>query len=382
MRDIKRNILLTPGPATTTDTVKFAQIVPDICPRETEFGELMESISSDLTSIVADEKQYTTVLFGGSGTAAVDSVLSSVIGEDTLIIINNGAYGKRMCEIATVYGLHFVEFVSPPDKPVDLVTLEGLFQSTHPPISHLAVVHHETTTGLLNDVQSIGDLCKNYQVELIVDAISSFGAVPIQMEDMNICYLVASSNKNVQGLPGVSFVIASKQTLEDLNQVRRRSYYLNLYDQYKYFLHHHQMRFTAPIQTLYALKQAISELMLEGVEQRYERYKRSWESLIQGIHRTGLNHIVREEYHSKLVTSITEPDCDGYNFQNMHDFFYSKGFTIYPGKVEALNTFRIANIGDITHQDIDAFLTLLEIYLQDIGFPLRKAVNTYDAEQE
>ncbi|OAB41467.1 2-aminoethylphosphonate aminotransferase [Paenibacillus glacialis] len=382
MRNVKRNILLTPGPATTTDTVKFAQIVPDICPRELEFGQLMESISTDLTKIVADEKQYTAVLLGGSGTAAMDSVLSSVIGEDTIVIINNGAYGQRMCEIAEVYGLHFIEFVSPPDNPVDLVALEQILNRTLNPISHLIVVHHETTTGLLNDVKAIGELCNNYKVELIVDAISSFGAVPIQMEDMKISYMIASSNKNIQGLPGVSFVIAHKQKFEGLQHVRRRSYYLNLYDQYKYFLQHNQMRFTAPIQTLYALRQAINEFMLEGIEQRYTRYTQSWESLTQGIHRLGLNHIVAKEHHSKLLTSIIEPICDGYDFQKMHDFFYNKGFTIYPGKVEKLNTFRIANIGDITHHDIEAFLVLLEIYLRDIGFPLREAVITYESKQE
>ncbi len=382
MRNVKRNILLTPGPATTTDSVKFAQIVPDICPREPEFGQLMESISTDLTKIVADEKQYTAVLLGGSGTAAMDSVLSSAIGEDTIVIINNGAYGQRMCEIAEVYGLDFIEFVSPPDKPVDLVALEQLFQTSHNSISHLSVVHHETTTGLLNDVQAIGELCKTYHVELIVDAISSFGAVPIQMEEMNISYMIASSNKNIQGLPGVSFVIANKQKFEGLQHVRRRNYYLNLYDQYTYFLQHNQMRFTAPIQTLYALRQAITELMLEGIEQRYRRYTKSWESLTQGIHRMGLKHIVAKEHHSKLLTSIIEPVCDGYDFQKMHDFFYNKGITIYPGKVEELNTFRIANIGDITHQDIDAFLVLLEIYLRDIGLPLREAVITNESKQE
>lgn len=382
MNSIKRNILLTPGPATTTDSVKFAQVIPDICPRETDFSEVMESISNDLTRIVADEKHYTTVLFGGSGTAAVESVLSSVVGDEVVIIINNGAYGKRMCEIATVYGLHFLEFVSPPDMPVDVSALEELLQSNSHPISHLAVVHHETTTGLLNDIRSIGDLCKTYQVEMIVDAISSFGAVPIQMQDMNISYLIASSNKNVQGLPGVSFVIASRQQLDGLHPIPRRSYYLNLYDQYTYFLHHRQMRFTAPIQTLYALKQAISELILEGVEQRYDRYIKSWLVLTEGIHRMGLNHIVHEQHHSKLLTSITEPVCEEYDFQKMHDFFYKMGFTIYPGKVEKLNTFRIANIGDITHQDIDAFLVLLEIYLQGIEFLPRKEVNPYEAEQE
>jgi 2-aminoethylphosphonate aminotransferase len=372
MRTVKRNILLTPGPATTTDCVKFAQVVPDICAREKEFGRLMEHIAEELTRLVAEPEHYATVMFGGSGTAAVESILSSVVGKDAVIIINNGAYGKRMCEIANVYGLNFYEFTSSPQTPIDFEELETFVKKFHSKISYLAVVHHETTTGLLNDIESIGEICRRYQIDLIVDAISSFAAIPIRTKEMNISYLAASSNKNLQGLPGISFVIANKRRLESLGEQKPKNYYLNLYAQYKYFSETRQMRFTPPVQTFYALQQAIVELRQEGIEGRYARYVKSWEGLISGIQRLGLKHIVPVEHHSKLVTSIVEPKCDGYDFHVMHDYFYERGFTIYPGKLEELPTFRIANIGDITCKDIEEFLEVLGKYLWSIDFLVKE----------
>ncbi|MEK3882974.1 2-aminoethylphosphonate aminotransferase [Paenibacillus sp. PL2-23] len=365
---MKKMILLNPGPATTTDTVKYAQVVPDICPREEDFGGIMLSVSTELTMLVGDPAQYTTVLFGGSGTAAVESILSSVIGEDVVIIINNGAYGKRMCEIAAVYGLHVMEFVSPSDSPVNLSELEAMMKRSSQKITHLAVVHHETTTGLLNDIPSIGELCRRHGIDMIVDAMSSYAALPIDMGPMNISYLAASSNKNVQGMAGISFVIADTSKLESKKERKPRSYYLDLYAQHKHFSETGQMRFTPPVQTFYALKQALVELKEEGVQQRYARYTQSWEALIRGIKRLGLKHLVEEKHHSRIVTSILEPDCDSYSFGDMHDEMYSQGFTIYPGKLNGMNTFRIANIGDITYRDIEAFLALLERYLRRIGY--------------
>lgn len=199
---VKKNILLTPGPATTTESVKCSQVVPDICPREAEFGQIMEYISTELTRLVADPDDYATVLFGGSGTAAVESIISSVPNHDAAIIVSNGAYGKRMCEIAKVYGVDYLEFKSPPDDAIDLAELERFIQSSERTVSHLAVVHHETTTGLLNKVKDIGELCKRYQIDMIVDAMSSFAAVPIQLKEMNIAYLAASSNKTYREWPG------------------------------------------------------------------------------------------------------------------------------------------------------------------------------------
>jgi len=359
---IKRNILLNPGPATTTDSVKMAQVVPDICPREKEFGDVMEYISNELTSFVADNEKYTTILFGGSGTAVVEAVISSVIDKDkNFLIINNGAYGKRMTQIASRYKIDFYEFKSSPIEPIDINELEKMIKEKN--IDYLAIVHNETTTGLLNNLDEIGKLSKKYNFELIVDAMSSYSAIPIDMEKQNISYLCASSNKNIQGMAGVGFVIANKKSLNRLKEVEPRSFYLSLYEQYQNFIKTHQMRFTPPVQTLYALKQAIIETKKEGIENRYKRYSKSWETLTNGLKKLNLKYLVDDKYHSKIITSIFIPD--GVDFDKMHDYFYEKGFTIYPGKVEEFNTFRVANIGDIDYRDIEEFLKLLERHINE-----------------
>lgn len=363
---VKRNILLNPGPATTTDSVKFAQIVADICPREKTFGEVMEFISEELTKFVASEEEYTTILFGGSGTAAVESILSSVVGETAIVIINNGAYGKRMCQIAEAYQLHYVEYESPLEEAIDLAKLEAFVRNRNDKISHLAIVHNETTTGLLNPIQEVGKICEKYKIKMIVDAMSSFAAIPINMKQMNISYLAASSNKNLQGVAGVSFVIANKRHLEITKYIRPRSFYLHLYSQYQHFDSTKQMRFTPPVQTLYALKQAILETKWEGIQNRYARYTKSWETLIEGITRMGLTHLIDTDHHSKIITAIIEPPILNYDFNAMHDFFYDRGFTIYPGKFDKLNTFRIANIGDIDEIEMKEFVFLLEQYMNNL----------------
>lgn len=368
MRFFKPNILLTPGPATTTDTVKYAQVVPDICPREKEFGLFMEIIATELTHFVTTSSDYTAVLFGGSGTAAVEAMISSVIENDTVIIINNGAYGRRMCEIAQAYDIHFLEFLSPADQAIDIKELERFILSYPATISHLAVVHMETTTGLLNNIGAIGKLCRKYGIDFLVDAMSSFGAIPIELERMNISFMAASSNKCLQGMPGVSFVIGNKHKLAELMGNKPRNYYLNLQQQYQYFITTRQLRFTPPVQTMYALHQAVEELKREGINERYKRYQKSWETLVSGLEFLGLTYLVDREHHSKLVTAIVEPNCIRYNFQQMHDYFYQAGFTIYPGKLSCLGTFRVSNIGDISHKDMAAFLHALKDYLQTIDF--------------
>ncbi len=353
-----QNILLNPGPATTSPTVKLAQVVDDICPREKEFGDLMEWISAKLTQIVATPDEYITTLFGGSGTAVVESIITSVVPHDkTILIVNNGAYGKRMCQIAKRYKMDFIEFQSSPIEPIDLKALEESIQSNDN-ISHLAVIHNETTTGLLNNLDDLGALAKKHNLELIVDAMSSYAALPIDMKTQNITYLAASSNKNIQGMAGVGFVIAKKSALEKLKEIEPRSFYLSLYEQYQNFIKSHQMRFTPPVQTLYALKQAIVEANEEGIKNRHARYAKSWQTLTDGLKSLGLKYLVDDRYHSQIITSIFIPE--GVDFNEMHDFFYERGFTIYPGKVEEFNTFRVANIGDIDYRDMERFLELLK----------------------
>lgn len=361
MKSVKRNILLNPGPATTTDSVKLAQVVPDICPRESVFGDLMEFCSTELTKIVGSEKKYTTTLFGGSGTAVVEAVLSSVIPHDkTVLVINNGAYGKRMCQIVERYKINYIEFKSSAIEPVDLKKLEEVI-SKNTNISHLAAIHHETTTGLLNNLDDLGNLSKKYNLEMIVDAMSSYAALPIDMEKQNINYLMASSNKNIQGMAGVGFVISNIKSLNKLKHIEPRSFYLDLYAQYQNFINNHQMRFTPPVQTMYALKQAIIEFKSEGLEKRYERYSESWKLLTKTLKEMNLEYLVDDKYHSRIITSIFMPV--GVDFNHMHDYFYDRGFTIYPGKVEDFNTFRIANIGEITSEDMSKFLDVFKSYL-------------------
>jgi len=359
----KRNVLLNPGPATTTHSVKMAQVIPDICPREKEFGDLMEYVSTELTRVVANPKKYTTVLFGGSGTAVVEAVLSSVIPHDkTVVVVNNGAYGNRVCQIVNSYKMSYIEFKSSLTKPIDLKKLEKILKKNKN-ISHLVMIHNETTTGLLNSLDDFGSLAKKYKVELIVDAMSSYAALPIDMKKQNIAYLCASSNKNIQGMAGVGFVIAKTKILNKLKNIQPRNFYLNLFAQYENFIKSHQMRFTPPVQTLYALKQAITEAKEEGIDNRYKRYSNSWIILTDGLKKMGLKYLVADLNHSKIITSIFIPL--GVDFDEMHDYFHERGFTIYPGKVSEFNTFRVANIGEIDSSDIKQFLKLFKIFLSD-----------------
>ena len=357
----QRNVLLNPGPATTTHSVKMAQVIPDICPREYEFGDLMEFVSTELTKIVAKPKKYTTVLFGGSGTAVVEAVLTSVVPHNKqLLIVNNGAYGKRMCQICESYGMDYIEFESSPIEPIDLKKLKKVIKANKN-ISHLAMIHNETTTGLLNSLDDFGALAKKYNLELIVDAMSSYAALPINMKKQNIAYLCASSNKNIQGMAGVGFVIAKTKTFKKLKEIKARNFYLNLSAQYENFIKSHQMRFTPPVQTLYALKQAIIEAKEEGIVNRHRRYSESWRILTDELKNMGLKYLVNDEFHSKIITSIFIPD--GVDFDEMHDYLYERGFTIYPGKVADFNTFRVANIGEINSDDMRDFLVLFKGFL-------------------
>lgn len=366
--EIKRNILLNPGPATTSDSVKLAQVVPDICPREEEFAEIVEQLRTDITAMVVkkdDIEKYDTVFIGGSGTAIMDGIISSVV-TNKILVIDNGAYGNRAKQIADGYNIDSVVFPSSPSMKIDIKALEETIEKMEKKPSHLAAIHHETTTGLLNDIKAIGAICKKYDIEFIVDGISSFAAIPIDMEEMNITYLAGTSNKNLQGMAGIAFCIFKKEALLLKEKLPKRNFYLNIIDQYINFKNKNQLRFTPPVQTFYALKQAVKETQAEGIEQRYERYSTMWETLNKGLMEQGFELLINEEISSKLMTTIFEPNNPKYSFQAMHDYFFEKGITIYPGKVSDLNTFRIANIGELNVEDIELFLKELKSYMGTI----------------
>lgn len=365
LRNVKRNVLLNPGPATTTDSVKFAQVQADICPREEEFGNVMKWICRELSSFVGNPDKIKTVLFGGSGTLADEVMICSCVPDNgKLLVIDNGAYGARMAKMAEVYHLDFDVFKSSAYQALNLTELEEKIIAGK--YTHLAVVYHETTTGLLNPISEIGAICKKYNIITLVDAVSAYAGMPIDMEEMGIHFMSASSNKNIQGMAGVAFVMCNRNELDKLSSISMRSFYLNLYAQYSHFEKTSQTRFTPPVQTLYALRQAIIETKIETVEKRYERYTKCWEILLEAVKRLGLKMLVEERNQSHLITAILEPESSKYNFEDLHDFAMSYGFTIYPGKLGRINTFRIANIGDIQPEEMKCFVLKLEAYLKSI----------------
>jgi 2-aminoethylphosphonate aminotransferase len=363
--EIKRNILLNPGPATTTDTVKRALVVPDICHREAEFCDLSKDVHRRLVDVVNGEDAYVAVTFGGSGTAAVEAVIGSVVPQNrTLLIVENGAYGKRMRQIADTLRIDSVVHECSWEESPRLEELEEILRNADGRISHLAIVHHETTTGLLNPIRECASIAKRYGADSIVDGMSSYAGIPIDVGQWDLDYLISSSNKCVQGMAGISFAICRRSALERANAVPPRSVYLSLIDQYRALAQGGESRFTPPVQLFYALQRALHEYFEEGAENRYRRYVVCYEALLAGMNRLGFKTLLPEQYHSKLLTSFIEPVNPKYRYTAMHDFLFARGFTIYPGKLAGKSTLRLANIGQIHLEDIHAFLDALADYLE------------------
>ncbi|HHU37445.1 MAG TPA: 2-aminoethylphosphonate--pyruvate transaminase, partial [Treponema sp.] len=363
MRSIRREVLLNPGPATTTDSVKRSQVCADICPRELEFGDVMGWISKELSLFAGKPGRIETVLFGGSGTAADEVMVSSCIPDGSkVLIVDNGAYGTRLAKIASVYKLDTDVWKSSGYLPIDVPALKKKILSDK--YTHFIIVYHETTTGLLNPVPEICRFCKEQGITTIVDAVSAFAAIDIDMDRDGIDFMASTSNKNIQGMAGVAFVFCRKEALEKTASYPMRNFYLNLWDQYQYFKKAHQTRFTPPVQAMYSLRQAIIETKVETIASRYKRYSECWELLVKAVDELGLEMLVPREAQSKLITAIIEPDNPAYSFDSLHDFAREHSFTIYPGKLSEASTFRIANIGDIRPEEMSAFIVLMKEYFK------------------
>lgn len=365
MKAVKRNILLTPGPATTTDSVKYAQVVPDICPRENEFTDILNEVRADLVRIVnGNSEEYTSVLFGGSGTAVMDAVINSVVPQNRKIaIIVNGAYGERMVKIAEAYNISYEEISLNWGERIDIARVERKLKEDRQ-IAAIAIVHHETTTGILNPIREIGKLSKENNCIFIVDAISSFAGMQIDIKECNVDFLMSTSNKCIQGMAGIAFAICRKSELLKIKGYPKRSFYLDLFSQYEFFEKTGQMQFTPPVQVVYALRQAIKEYFEEGAQTRYSRYSENWEVLRKGLEDMGFKFLLKEEDESHLLMTIEEPE--NFDFKDMHDYLYERGFTIYPGKIGDKNTFRLAIIGAIYPEDIRKFIEAVRAFFKGL----------------
>lgn len=366
MQSIKRNILLNPGPATTTDTVKYAQVVPDICPREQEFASMMKGLRRDLLKIVhADEDKYTSVLFCGSGTINIDVCINSLLpANKKILVVNNGAYSARAVEVCQSYGLEHIDLKFPIDERPDLEIVEKVLQENSD-IAMVYTTHNETGTGLLNPIREIGALAHKYNAIFVVDTTSTYAMRPINMDEDNIDFCMASAQKGLMAMSGLSFVVGKKAIIEESKNYPKRSYYCNLYLQYEYFEKTGEMHFTPPVQTIYATIQALKEYFAEGEIAKWERHKRVFEAIHLGLEELGFKNVIKREWQAGLVVSAIYPNDKNWDFEKIHDYCYERGFTIYPGKISTTNTFRLCSLGAIDVEDIKAFFKVFREALEE-----------------
>lgn len=371
---IKRNILLNPGPSTTTDTVKMAQVVPDICPREKEFAGLMKQMREDLVRIVHGPlDEYTAVLFCGSGTINIDICLNSLLDKDKkALIINNGAYSTRAAEVCEYYGLPHINLVLPVDDVPDM-ELVGRTMDDNPDIGLVYITHNETGTGIWNPIREIGRMAHEHGAIFVTDTTSTYAMVPIDVKRDNIDFCMASAQKGIMGMTGLSFIVGRKDIIEKSKDYPKRSYYCNLYMQYDFFEKTGEMHFTPPVQTIYAARQALDEYFAEGEEAKWARHTRVMNAIHDGLAALGFREAIRREIQVGLVASVIYPDDENWNFEKVHDYCYERGFTIYPGKITGANTFRLCALGAIDVSDIEDFFAVLKQALKanNIAIPLK-----------
>ena len=368
MQNPPRKVLLNPGPSTTTNSVKWAQVMPDICPREKEFSVLLCGICSDILRIVhAPERDFACVLFSGSGTLNIDTCLNSLLDTGKkVLILRNGVFSARAQEICSYYGLPHVVVDAPWDAVPDTRCIEQALQADSS-IGLVYCTHHETGTGLLNPIRRIGELAHRYSAISVVDTTSSFALLPIDVVADHIDFCMSSSQKGLAGPCGLSFIIGRRSIIEQSAAYPKRSYYCNLFRQYDFFRHSGEMHFTPPVQTVYATAQALAEFFAEGERPKLARIQRIMAALRRGADGLGLRVLVPPEAQAGLVLCVRYPDDPRWDFSQVHDFCYARGYTIYRGVVPGMGTFRLAAMGAIDESDITGFFTILREAMECLG---------------
>lgn len=371
MRMIHPKILFTPGPLTTSRTVK-ATMMTDLGSRDSEFVKTVREIRSRLVGLASvSEDEYTAVLMQGSGTFGVESVISSTIPpEGRLLVIANGAYGRRIAQIAAVLKIKNVVLSYPEDCKPNLPAVETTLAGD-PAISHVAVVHCETTSGIVNPVKEIGRIVRANARTYIVDAMSSFGGIPLDLKECAIDYLVSSANKCIEGVPGFSFVLARRPALQ-ATEGYARSVSLDLLAQWKGLEMDGQFRFTPPTHALLAFRQALQELKEEGgVEGRAARYRRNHATLTAGMRALGFQEYLSRRDQGYIITSFRYPAHPHFDFRVFYDRLSEKGCVIYPGKVTNADCFRIGHIGRIGEKETRKLLRVIRATLRqmDVRMP-------------
>jgi 2-aminoethylphosphonate-pyruvate transaminase len=367
----QEKLLFTPGPLNTSPTVKQAML-RDLGSRDDEFTGIVAEIRSELLALAGTsaEDGFDAVLMQGSGTFGLESVCASGIPADgELLVLINGVYGRRIAHIARTLGMAVWELDWDEDHPVAPGSVEEALVE-HPEISHVAMVHCETTTGIMNPLQEVAEIVKSHGRHFIVDAMSSFGAVPIDMSKTPIDYLVSSSNKCMEGVPGFSFVLFRTEVLE-ATKGAARSVSLDLREQWKTLEETGQFRFTPPTHAILAFRQALRELKSEGgPEARGSRYSTMQEMLSEGMLELGFQPYLASEVQSPVITTFRYHKDSAFDFEGFYHRLTESGFVIYPGKLSEADCFRVGSAGQIGVEEIIALLVAVRTTLEDMGVTL------------
>jgi 2-aminoethylphosphonate-pyruvate transaminase len=366
----KDKVLYTPGPLTTSKAVKEAML-RDVGSRDEEFTQIIADVRNTLLEIAGVAgKGYEAVLLQGSGTYAVEAVISTATPPDgKWLVIVNGAYGERICKIADILRIKYVKLKYPENNlPVLGEISQALADDSE--ITHVAVIHHETTTGLINPIDDIGEIVKKFGKIFFVDAMSSFGALPIDMHKAGIDYLACTANKNIESVPGIAFVLAKRDVLLT-TKGWARSLTLDILDQLMGFEKNGQFRFTPPTHAILAFKEALLELEEEGgIVFRAARYRENYETLVAGMRKMGFTEYLPEEMQGIIIVSFNYPNHKNFEFGEFYERLNQRGYVIYPGKVSNADCFRIGVCGRLFKSDILDLLNTIKEVLAEMKIEL------------
>ncbi|MDC0044976.1 2-aminoethylphosphonate--pyruvate transaminase [Pelagibacteraceae bacterium] len=360
--------LLTPGPLTTSMTTKEAML-HDWGSRDKKFIDLNSSIRESLVKLIDGEDNYQCVPMQGSGTFAVESMVSSLTSKDSkILILINGAYGQRMKKMCTYLNRDFIEYEVAEHEVHELVKIEELIDNND--LTHVFTVYCETTSGILNPIEDIAKLVESKKLSLFIDAMSAFGALPLSAKNVSFDAVAASSNKCLEGVPGVGFILVKNNVIQNAKG-NSHSLSLDLYDQWQAMEKNKQWRFTPPTHVLAAFNQAIKEHEKEGgVQGRYNRYKNNCNIICNGMKELGFEQLLPENLQAPIIITFKQPNDSNFNFDKFYNALSDKNFLIYPGKLTVAETFRIGCIGDLNENDMKETLLAVKEVIQELDLKI------------
>ena len=356
-------ILLNPGPVNVSDRVRQALLRPDICHRESEFSDLIESIRDKLVRAFAPSQEYMAILITGSGTAAVEAALTSCLPPGRrILVVKNGVYSQRISDIANAHKMQNMDIAGEWDQRFETEPVQIALRQNKA-IEVVAMVHHETSTGMLNPVKEIGAIVKKADRLLLIDGVSSLAGEEIDFQSYNVGVIAGSSGKCIQGFPGIGFVLVRRDLMEKMITYEQRSVYFHLPTYYKH-QEEGSIPFTPAVQLYYAFDEALSELLEEGVANRIARYRKLARLIRNRMRANRIKFYLREPLWSSTLTAFTLPE--GVFYDHLHDLLREQGYVIYAGQAQlAQKLFRVANMGAVAEASITAFLDAFEQILPD-----------------